>query len=102
ATALTGPASAHPVPRRCHERKIAVHLTPAAVIVRYRLEVDTLTIIQDDLAPFEDEIVRFTKPDDFYAAFLRCYAPILARNLRLTLDGQPLDLSCTHKIYRLT
>src|SRR5438105_4904639 len=100
--AVSGSAHAHPVPRRCHERKIAVQLMPAAVVVRCRLEVDTLTIIQDDLAPFEDEIVRFTKPDDFYGAFLRCYAPFLARNLRVTLDGQPLELTCAEKAYRLT
>ncbi len=99
--ALPCEVNAHPVPRRCHERKIIVQLTPGALFVRYRLEVDTLTIIQDDLAAFEDEVANFTKPDEFYTAYIRCYAPIIGRNLRATLDGTPLDLTCTQMSYRV-
>ncbi len=94
-------AFGHPVPRRCHERKITIHIAPAALIIHYRLEVDTLTIIQDDLAAFEDEVATLTKPDEFYSTFTRCYAPIIARNLQVALDGKPLELTRTQKSYRL-
>lgn len=101
-TGLHGSVYDHPVPRRCHERKITVHLTPAALIIHYRLEVDTLTIIQDDLAAFEDHVANVTTLDGFYSAFARFYEPIIARNLLVTLDGQRLELKGTQKGYRLT
>src|SRR5437879_6148907 len=99
---LNCPVYGHPVPLRCPDRKITVHLTPAGLIIHYRLEVDTLTIIQDDLASFEDQIVNVTRPEGFYAAFARVYGPLVGNYLWVTLDGVRLDLIETHMTYRLT
>ena len=88
------PASAHPVPRRAHDRTVVVRLQPDKVIVDYRLEVDEFTVVYDDLPAFSDQIdlTRLTNPDEFYDAFTRCYAPVLAGNLdpvRVMRDGTP-------------
>src|SRR5262245_35401838 len=40
---------AHPVPRGTHDRILQVRLTPEAVLVDYRLEVDQWTIVFQDL-----------------------------------------------------
>jgi ABC-type nickel/cobalt efflux system permease component RcnA len=97
-------ARAHPVPRRAHDRTIEVRLEPQRVVVAYRLEVDQLTVLLDDLPAVDDQAdtKAFTKPDQFYDAFTRCYAPILAGNLTSKLDGKPLDLKCTKRGHRLT
>jgi ABC-type nickel/cobalt efflux system permease component RcnA len=93
---LTGEARAiHPVPRRAHDRTIVVRLAPDKVIVDYRLEVDELTVVYEDLPAFSDQIdlTRFTKPEEFYEAFTQCYAPVLAGNLVAKVDGKPLTFT---------
>jgi ABC-type nickel/cobalt efflux system permease component RcnA len=96
------PVRAHPVPKSNHDRKIAVRLTPSerpdhvAVRIDYRLEVDETTVLLEDMLPFKDEVdfLKYrNKPLDFYAEYMRIYAPILAGNLRVTLDGKPLVFS---------
>jgi ABC-type nickel/cobalt efflux system permease component RcnA len=106
ALALTLPTSsafAHPVPRRCHDRTIIVRLTAAAAVVHYRLDVDYLTIIYDDLPAFGDEIdlPKLTTKEAVHEAFLRCYAPVLAQRLNARLDGKRLEFACADKAYRL-
>lgn len=100
---LASSASAHPVPRRCHDRTIAVRLSAEAAVVHYRLDVDYLTIVFDDLPAFGDEIdvSKLTTKEAVHEAFLRCYAPVLAQRLRGTLDGKPLEFACAEKTYRL-
>lgn len=97
--ALLAPLSAvaHPVPRRAHDRVIDLRIEPGRITIRYRLEVDPVTVMYDDLPAVDDQIDRaaLKKPDDYYAAFARCYAPILAGNLSARLDGKPLALRCT-------
>ena len=83
-------AFAHPVPRGQHDRTIVVHLQPdlanKEVVVRvdYRLEVDELTVILDDM-PKAPEQVRFElykdKRMEFFGEFTRIYAPVLAARL---------------------
>jgi ABC-type nickel/cobalt efflux system permease component RcnA len=94
---------AHPVPRRVHDRTIVVKLGPGKVIVAYRLEVDEFTVVYDDLPAFSDQIdlAKLTKPDDFYDAFTRCYAPVLAGNLIAKLDGAPLAFTCKRRTHTL-
>src|SRR3989442_130373 len=96
-------AHAHPVPRRIHDRTIIVRLESDKVIVDYRLEVDEFTVVYDDLPAFSDQIdlTRLSKPDEFYEAFVRCYAPVLAGNLVASVDGKPLTFSWGKPRYTL-
>jgi nickel/cobalt exporter len=97
-------AHAHPVPRSNHDRTIVVRLAPEAgadkvtITVVYRLEVDELTVVLEDMAPFKDEIdleKYRDRREAYYAEFMRLYAPILANNLTATVDGKPLTFRCT-------
>ncbi len=82
------PALGHPVPRGDHDRTIVVRLTPDSqrmlvyVSVSYRLEVDELTVLLEDMPPFRDKIrldLQTRKPIDVYADFATVFAPILAQ-----------------------
>jgi ABC-type nickel/cobalt efflux system permease component RcnA len=86
-------AHAHPVPQRKHDRDVVVHVKPTEVVVNYRLEVDDFTVVFVDLpGVIEDgELAKLNKPQDFYAAYARCYNPILADNLVAKLDGKELQ-----------
>lgn len=99
-------ALAHPVPRENHDRTVQVRLLsgkmPDELIVHvdYRLEVDELTVVLDDMAPFKDEIDpgHFKgKGLAYYAEYMRIYGPILARNLIGRLDGQEVTFTCTKR-----
>jgi nickel/cobalt transporter (NicO) family protein len=94
---------AHPVPRRVHDRTIVVKLGPDKLTVSYRLEVDEFTVVYDDLPAFSDQIDlgKLTKPDEFYDAFTRCYAPVLADNLIAKLDGAPLTFTCNRRTHTI-
>jgi ABC-type nickel/cobalt efflux system permease component RcnA len=70
------------------------------VWVEYRLEVDELTVILDDMAPFKDEVdpAKFkNKGLDYYAEYMRIYAPIIARHLYAEFDNHELTLTCTRR-----
>jgi nickel/cobalt exporter len=104
-------APAHPVPRSNHDRTIVVQLTPdrvakqVVVTVHYRLEVDELTVVLEDMIPFRDEVQydRFkNKPNEFYGEFTRIYAPILAGNLLARADGKLLKFTCASRSHRKT
>src|SRR5579859_6096022 len=103
ALAIPSVVSAHPVPRRAHDRTVEVRLEPKRLVVSYRLEVDPFTVVFDDIPAVDDQVdtSKLKKPDDFYEAFTRCYAPILAGNLTASLDGKPLVFRCTRREYRL-
>jgi ABC-type nickel/cobalt efflux system permease component RcnA len=100
---------AHPVPQKNHDRTIGVRLTTDGksgaimVLVNYRLEVDPFTVVYDDLPAVIDkaELSKLSKPKEFYEAFTRCYAPILATRLVATLDGKTLEFTCAQQGYRL-
>lgn len=89
-------AAAHPVPRKAHDRTIEIRCQADRVVVRYRLDVDPLTVVYDDLPAIDDrvDIKKLKGEAEFYAAFARGYAPILADNLTATLDGKPLTFRC--------
>ena len=40
------------------------------------------------------DLTKLSKPQEFYEAFARLHAPILADNLEAKLDGQPLPFTC--------
>jgi ABC-type nickel/cobalt efflux system permease component RcnA len=96
-TCAAGAAQAHPVPKQSHDRVIGVRLTPDAVVVDYALEVDSWTVVFVDLPAVRDQVdlAKLTQPREFYQAFTRVYAPILADNLDARLDGKPLTFTCT-------
>jgi ABC-type nickel/cobalt efflux system permease component RcnA len=89
--------SAHPVPRRNHDRTISVRLTADALIVDYRLELDAWTVVFVDLPAVMDrtELAGLSPPEGFYQAFMDRYAPILGSNLLAKVDrGEPLSFRC--------
>ncbi len=100
----SGPARAHPVPRRNHDRTVVVRLTPQAVIVDYRLDADEFTVVYDDLPAVisKVELAELTTPREFYEAFMKSYAPVLAGNLVAKVDGgDPLSFQCVQRVQRL-
>jgi ABC-type nickel/cobalt efflux system permease component RcnA len=98
-----GPAAAHPVPQGGHDRVIVVRLTPAAVVVEYQLEVEPFTTVFQDLRAIDDKILKsISKPLEYYEAFSRAYAPILADNLLASLDGKNLTFACTRRSEQIT
>ena len=107
---LVSGATAHPVPKDTHDRTIVVRLqkgdTPDEAVVRveYRLEVDELTVLLDDMKPFEDDVNLFDyrgRELDYYAEFAKLYAPIYAGNLLAKANGKPLEFTCTARDARL-
>jgi hypothetical protein len=100
---VVNPLHAHPVPRKAHDRTIIVHLTPEAVVVDYRVEVDDWTVVFVDLPAIDDRIdlEKLRKPKEFYDAFVEGYAPLFANNLTATLDGRPLKFTCVKKEHQL-
>jgi ABC-type nickel/cobalt efflux system permease component RcnA len=86
------------VPKENHDRTIVVHLTPDAVLVDYRLEVDEYRALKDlegvDLGRLDDR-------RQVHAAYLRHLTPVIRNNLVVELDGKELELTCTEQSYRL-
>src|SRR5436305_8956029 len=95
---LTPRAEAHPIPRDNHDCTVVVRLTPEAVIVDYRLEVDELRAVED--MPRE-ELHGLDPARGFHRAFLDYHAPALGNNLDATLDGKPLTFTCVARRFRL-
>ncbi len=85
---------AHPVPKDNHDRTIVVRLTPRAVEVDYTLDLDELRAARDVA---REELAGVTTPEEFYRAFSRWVAPVLAGNLDARLDGKPLDFACVER-----
>ncbi len=100
---FTPEATAHPVPKSNHDRTIVVKLEstdkPEQVLIRveYRLEVDPATVILEDMKPFQDEIdvTRFKNKLDYFDAYTRIYAPILADRIIAKQNGKMLEFACT-------
>jgi ABC-type nickel/cobalt efflux system permease component RcnA len=91
-------APAHPVPRDNHDRTLVVRLTPEAVVVDYRLEVDEYRAALD--VP-RDVLEGVTDRAGIHAAFARYYASFLGNNLVARLDGKLLEFTCTHQRHQL-
>jgi len=89
-------AHAHPVPKQNHDRLIVIRVTADAVIIDYRLEVDRdgWTIARDlrESLPDQEAWAGLTTEAKVYDAFARSYAPLIAGNLTIKLDGRELEL----------
>jgi ABC-type nickel/cobalt efflux system permease component RcnA len=96
-------AQAHPVPTRSHLRTIDVRLRPNELCVHFRLEVDEWTVVYVDLPALLDaaELRSLAKPSEFYDAYLRRMAPLLADQLLATLDDQTVTLRCVEQRYEV-
>jgi nickel/cobalt exporter len=86
---------AHPVPKQNHDRTIEVRLTPRAVVVKYRLEIDEYRAVQD---LEKEEIARIRNPRDIGRVFLASAASILRNNLIARLDEKELSFHGEGKI----
>ncbi len=96
---LASPAAAHPVPKQNHDRYLVVRLTPTAVVVEYRLEVDEGHAAID--LP-NAELVKVNNRKDLFPVFRDYFADVLAKNLDATLDGQPLEFRCVARKHEVT
>lgn len=103
-------ARAHPVAKGTHDRTIVVRLQHSkqpdhlTLSVDYRLEVDEATVLLEDMLPFKDEVdyVHYRgKPLEYYAEFMRIYAPILADRMIVRVNGKPVVLASTRRTPRL-
>lgn len=92
------PASAHPVPRDNHDRTIVVRLTPEAVHVDYRLEVDETRAALD--LP-RSELDRVSRPAELYSAFQRHLVAEVPDRLVARLNDKPLAFTCVGKRFEL-
>src|SRR5436190_7087071 len=72
---VPSPARAHPIPRDNHDRTLIVRLTPEALLVSYRLELDDGQALRD-FPP--EELPRLTGRNEFFPLFTRYYGPVLA------------------------
>jgi nickel/cobalt transporter (NicO) family protein len=97
------PVRADPIPKGTHDRRLDVRLTPEAVVVAYRLDVDPGTAILEDLVPLAqgEEFEKLSKEHEYYEAFTRVFAPRLAAGLEATLDGKALSFRCTTHRYQI-
>jgi len=97
------PVRADPIPKGTHDRRLDVRLTPEAVVVAYRLDVDPGTAILEDLIPLAQggEFEKLSKEHEYYEAFTRVFAPRLAAGLEATLDSKPLLFRCTTHRYQV-
>src|SRR5262249_44693982 len=87
---------AHPVPKDNHDRTLAVHLTPSAVVVEYRLELDAYRAYRDLIADRVDSVVGLS-PKLLPAAYRKHQAPRIADRLVATLDGEELTFECVEQ-----
>jgi ABC-type nickel/cobalt efflux system permease component RcnA len=97
-------ARAHLVPRENHDRTIVVGLSwddkagQFVVQVAYRLEVDELKILNDDLQPFLEQIdlTKYRRKRlELYAEYARLFSPYVADNLDARANGKPLTFKCS-------
>jgi nickel/cobalt exporter len=91
-------ARAHPVPKDNHDRTLVVRLTPEAVLVDYRLELDEARAARD--LP-KNEIAKISSRREFYETFTRFSARHLADNLVARLDGVSLTFACARQRYEV-
>jgi ABC-type nickel/cobalt efflux system permease component RcnA len=87
-----GAASAHPVPSKSHDRTLLVRLTPDAVFVSYRLEVDPKWAAWElgQIKELDEERAKVRDEAELYALYRRYHADPIAYNLVARLDGREL------------
>lgn len=93
-----GSVCAHPVPKDQHDRTIVLHVTPGALLVDYRLEVDVYRANKDLEGV---DLGRIRTPEDFCNRYLRELGPGLMGNLVAQFDGKELTFTCIEQSARL-
>src|SRR5262249_55827190 len=96
---LSSPIQAHPLLNKFYERTVDVYLSTDAagrvvVEVKYQLEVNQLIALLDAKILLEQH--KEEEPGnarEYYDAFTRLHAPILADRLYVILDDKAMDLS---------
>jgi ABC-type nickel/cobalt efflux system permease component RcnA len=101
------PLSAHPLLVKFYERTVDVRLAADAngqviVDVAYELELNQLIALLDAKVLLEQR--KEEEPGnakEYYAAFTRVHAPILADRLYATLDDQALEFTCVQRDHKV-
>jgi nickel/cobalt transporter (NicO) family protein len=101
------PLSAHPLLIRFYERTVDVRLSTNhkgefLVEVRYELELNqfiALTDAQKRLQELKEEPPG--KAAEYYEAFTRTFAPVLADKLYANLDERHLELKCVQRSHKI-
>src|SRR5436305_142073 len=98
---VAAPGRADPIPKGTHDRRLDIRLTPEAVVVAYRLDVDPGTAVLEDLIPLAQggEFEKLSKEHEYYEAFTRVFAPRLAGGLEATLDSKRLAFTSAEHHY---
>ena len=93
---------AHPVPSFAYDRAIQVKLTAEFVEVAYQLNLDEITIFRDVTQIVDDnERARLRLPKEFYEAFSKAVAPLLADRLEAFQNDAALTFVCTGRVWRI-
>jgi len=103
----TQSAGAHPLLNRYYERTVDVGLSADAagrvvVEVRYQLEVNQLIALRDAQILLEQR--KEEQPGnakEYFQAFARLHAPLLADRVYVAIDDKGVDLTCDKPTYRL-
>jgi ABC-type nickel/cobalt efflux system permease component RcnA len=92
---------AHPVPKANHDRTLVIRLTPEAVIIDYRLELDEYRAHEDLKKADDVDLEEIDNRKDFHATFRRYHAGVLGNNLVATLDGKELEFTCIYQQHQV-
>jgi ABC-type nickel/cobalt efflux system permease component RcnA len=95
---LCGEVRAHPIPKENHDRTIVVWLRRGGVTVDYQLDVDEGRAARDLTRA---DLAGVTSLTQFYDAYIRLQAPVLAGNLVARFDGKPLTFTCGPSKYEM-
>jgi nickel/cobalt exporter len=100
-------AAAHPLLFKFYERTVDVRLSAkpsgqVVIDVNYQLELNQLIALVDAQVLLEQRKEEAPgNPKEYYEAFERVHAPILADRLYATLDDQALEFACLDYHYEL-
>lgn len=96
AVLLPAVAAGHPLPNLRFDRTVAVRVAPAGVTVRYDLELNDWTMALDgrDLVT-PAELKSIVGSRGFARVYAAKKAPLIADDLRATLDGEPVTVRLT-------
>ncbi len=88
---LAAAVAAHPLPNLRYDRTVSVRFDATGATVRYVLELNDWTMVLDGKDLFTPEEKRaFTGQRAFERKYAEKKAPLVADNLRATIDGKPV------------
>lgn len=93
-TALPAPLSAHPVLSGNHDRALLVRLTPAGILVSYRMEVNSAWVASWEVPRMPDLHEDLKRdPSSVYTLYRKYLTDSVQHNLVARLDGRELPLT---------